>query len=188
MATPTHQRVFIIVLAIVMLVGTVGSFAGLILANNNQTIDAERAENDYAKQLEEYEKQLNEERKKNQPLAGYSADSFDVASVEKLAVEVLKPGSGKTLEANSTILANYFGWQADGTIFDSTKKVDAEVKPIEFSLEQGIEGWQQGLKGQKVGSTVKLSIPAEQAYGEQAGFGQPSGPLKFIVEIKEIVE
>ena len=40
--------------------------------------------------------------------------------------------------------------------------------PLEFPLGVGmvIQGWDEGLVGQKVGSRVLLVIPAEQAYGE----------------------
>ena len=33
---------------------------------------------------------------------------------------------------------------------------------------QVIQGWDQGLKGQKLGDVVELKIPSELAYGEQA--------------------
>ncbi len=188
MATPTHQRVIIIILAVVMLIGTIGSFAVLVLANENQDIDQQRAEEQYQQQIEDFQKQQAEERKNNRPLDGYSAEAFDADSVEELSVEVLKEGDGATISSDSTIKANYFGWQADGTIFDSTKKVDSDAEPIEFSLAQVIEGWTNGLDEQRVGSIVRLTIPADQAYGnEDTGFGQPTGPLKFIVEITELV-
>lgn len=188
MATPTHQRVFIIVLAVVMLVGTIGSFAALILANQNQPLDQQRQEEQQQKMLEEYQKQLAEEQKKNRPLDGYEAAAFEADEVTELEVEVLKKGDGEEVTEQSTISANYFGWQADGTIFDSTKKVDQDATPIEFSLQGVIEGWTEGLSGRKVGDVVRLTIPAEQAYGnEDTGFGQPTGPLKFIVSIEDIV-
>ena len=114
----------------------------LILANENQDIDQQRAEEQYRQQIE---KQQAEERKKNRPLDGYSAEAFDADSVEELSVEVLKEGDGATVSSDSTIKANYFGWQADGTIFDSTKKVDSDAEPIEFSLAQVIESWKNGL-------------------------------------------
>lgn len=52
-------------------------------------------------------------------------------------------------------------------------------------LNRVIEGWKEGLAGQKVGSRVLLSIPAEKAYGEQ---GSPpdigeNEPLLFVVDI-----
>ena len=48
-----------------------------------------------------------------------------------------------------------------------------------------IEGWDKGLVGERLGSVVELTIPAEQAYGE-AGNGDripPNSPLDFKVEL-----
>ena len=87
-----------------------------------------------------------------------------------------------------TIKANYFGWTSDGKIFDSTNKEGSPVTPIEFSLTGVIPGWTEGLAGQRVGSTVKLVIPTEMAYGaDAAAMGRPAGPLAFIVQITELV-
>lgn len=179
MATSNAQRVGIWIIAIVMAVGTIGSFFAIILANDNQKIDQQNAQ-------EEYDKALAESRKANKPLAGYEAVAFDKESVKELKVETLKEGDGPVLQADSTISANYFGWTADGSIFDSTNK-DGTVTPIDFGLNQVIKGWTEGLTGVKVGSVVKLSIPADKAYGDvDTGMGQPTGPLMFIVEVKEL--
>src|SRR5690606_24139298 len=145
MATPTHQRVFIIVLAVVMFVGTIGSFAALILANENQTLDNERAEQQQQQIMREY---IAEQRKQNEPLDGHKESEFDPNSVTERDVEGIEEGDGEKLTASSTILANYFGWQSDGTIFDSTNKQDSDPTPIEFNLGEVIEGWTKGLDGQ----------------------------------------
>jgi peptidylprolyl isomerase len=122
----------------------------------------------------------------NRPLDGYSATSFDADSVKELKVETLVEGSGETLKEDSKISATYFGWTSDGKIFDSSNK-DGTVTPAEFGLGQVISGWKEGLTGVKVGSTVKLTIPADMAYGStDTGTGQPVGPLQFIVEVKEL--
>ena len=109
--------------------------------------------------------------------------------MKELKVEVLKQGEGETLAADSTISANYFGWTSDGKIFDSTNKEGSEVTPAQFGLDGVIKGWTEGLTGQKVGSVVKLTIPADKAYGAiDDGSGRPVGPLVFIVDIKELVK
>lgn len=187
MATSKTQRVGIWIIAVVMVAGTLGSFFVLIFQNDNAARDQQTQQELYAEQLKEYEKQLEEAKKANRPLDGYKATAFDADKVEKLEVKVLKKGTGKELKSDSTILANYFGWTADGKIFDSTKKENQDVTPAEFSLSGVIEGWTKGLTGVKVGSTVLLTIPGEQAYGnEDTGSGRPFGPLKFIVEVKEL--
>ena len=180
MATSKAQRIGIWVIAVVMAVGTIGSFFVIILANDN-------AQSDQVRQQEQIKEMIAEMRKSNKPLEGFEATPFDKAAVTELGVEVITQGEGEELLADSKIKANYFGWMADGTIFDSTNQ-DGTVEPREFGLGQVIEGWTKGLTGVRVGSTVLLTIPAAQAYGEtDTGMGQPYGPLKFIVEVKEIV-
>lgn len=186
MATAKHQRIGIWIIAIVMIVGTIGSFFVIILANNNQKTDVA----DQQKALEQYKQQMKEAAEKNalasKPLEGYAAEAFDPATVTELKVETLKEGDGEAATENSTVNANYFGWTSDGKIFDSTNK-DGTVTPIDFSLNQVIEGWKKGLTGVKTGSVVLLSIPTDQAYGPDAAqSGQPAGPLKFVVELKGV--
>lgn len=179
MATSKSQRIGIWVIAVVLTVGTIGSFFVAILANNNSQVDQKTAQ-------QQYEEMIAKQRASNKPLEGYQAEKFDKASVTELKVETLKQGDGAELAADSTINANYFGWTADGQIFDSTNK-DGTVTPIDFSLAQVIKGWTEGLTGVKVGSVVKLTIPADKAYGDtDDGSGRPFGPLAFIVEVKAV--
>ncbi len=179
MSTTKSQRIGIWIIAVVLAVGTIGSFFVIILANNNQKIDQDNAQKEYQKLIEDM-------RKSNKPLDGYSIQKFDADSVKELKVETLKEGDGAVLAADSTITANYFGWTSEGSIFDSTNK-DGKVAPIDFSLSGVIKGWTQGLTGVKVGSTVRLTIPADMAYGNiDDGSGRPTGPLMFIVEVKAL--
>jgi len=183
MSTTRVQRIGIWIIAVVLSVGTIGSFFVIVLANDNQRKDQQSAQEVYAKQLAAYKKQLAEQRKSLMPLDGYTATTFDAGSVKDLKVETLKEGTGDVLAADSTITANYFGWSSDGKIFDSTNK-NGTVTPIDFSLAGVISGWTLGLTGKKVGSVVRLTIPAEQAYGSvDDGSGRPFGPLMFVVEI-----
>ena len=184
MSTTKSQRIGIWVIAVVLTFGTIGSFFVVIIANNNNQVDQKAAQKQYQEQLDAYKKLQEEAKKANKPLEGYSVTKFEKDSVTKLKVETLKEGTGVVLKSDSTITANYFGWTSDGSIFDSTNK-SGKVNPIDFSLSGVIEGWTKGLTGAKVGSTVQLTIPADQAYGStDDGSGRPVGPLMFIVEIK----
>lgn len=181
MSTTKSQRFGIWVIAIVLTIGTVAGFVAMIIAPQNDA-------NDQLKQQEEYQKQIEEARKANKPLKGYEdkVGSFDPASVKTLKVTVLKQGSGEKAKATSTVTANYVGWDASGEIFDSTNKNGVQT-PIDFSLEQVIPGWTEGLTGVQKGSVVLLAIPSDKAYGDtDYGTGQPTGPLKFIVELKDV--
>ena len=179
MSTTKSQQIGIWVIAVVLTVGTIGSFFVAILANNNTQKDQQTAQSTQQQLLDEYRKTLK-------PLDGYQAAAFDKSSVTELKVETLKEGDGAVLAADSTITANYFGWTADGKIFDSTNK-SGTVTPVDFSLAQVIKGWTEGLTGVKVGSTVRLTIPSDKAYGDtDTGGGQPTGPLVFVVEVKAL--
>lgn len=187
MATTTGQRVGIWIIAGAMVIGTLAGFVAMILAPKNEAADAARQQEEYNKLIADMKKK---QREQNKPLKGYEAEKFDAASVKELKVKYLKKGKGDKVKATDTINANYFGWDASGSIFDSTNKKDAkEPAPIDFSLAEVIKGWTEGLAGVPVGSTVELTIPAEKAYGnEDTGMGQPTGPLKFIVKVEKIVE
>lgn len=188
MATSKGTRIAIWVIAAVMAIGTVGTYFALVLGNNNDAEQATQQQKAYKDYLAQAKKQQEERQKSLRPLEGYSAEAFDPASVTELKSEVLVAGTGPALTTTSKIKANYFGWTSDGKIFDSTN-VDGTVTPAEFSLDSVIAGWTEGLNGKTVGSTVKLTIPADKAYGStDDGSGRPVGPLMFIVEIKELVQ
>ena len=107
----------------------------------------------------------------------------DGEAPQELVVQPLIEGEGREVGADDTVTVQYEGvtW-SDGEVFDSSWETG---QAITFSLNQVIEGWKEGLAGQKVGSRVLLSIPAEKAYGEQ---GSPPAigenePLLFVVDI-----
>ena len=98
-------------------------------------------------------------------------------------------GTGATAEAGDTVTVRYVGVR-----FRDNQQFDAswERKPNEFKFPLGagqvIQGWDQGLKGMRVGGRRQLTIPADLAYGAQ---GQPPdiGPnetLVFVVDLKKV--
>lgn len=186
MATTKRQRIGIWVIAITLTVGTLGSFAVMILANENQR-------NDQISQAEQFEEMQREQRRlaeesaaKSEPLKGYKAEEFKADEVTELKEEVLVEGDGEVVEETDSINVSYFGWLPSGKIFDSTKKEGTNT-PIDLSLMGVIPGWTEGLSDQKAGSVVKLTIPADMAYGPQeSGIIPANTPLTFIVEIHEI--
>ena len=115
----------------------------------------------------------------------WSPPKDDSAKPEKLEVEQLREGDGDEVSAQDQVTVHYTGvtWK-DGQVFDSSY---GRGQPATFPLDGVIEGWSDGLEGQKVGSRVLLTIPAEQAYGEQGSPPKigPNEPLVFVVDILE---
>lgn len=187
MATPRSQRIGILVIAIVMIAGTLGSFLVMGLSINNQKIDEEQyvKENQQLLEQQKLVAQLNADN--SEALVGYETRIFDPESVTKLNVEVLTEGTGEAVKATDSINASYFGWSSNGIIFDSSKKKNTEDTPATFPLNQVIQGWTEGLTGIKVGSVVRLTIPPEKAYGTYgSGIITANSPLEFIVQIHKI--
>ena len=104
---------------------------------------------------------------------------------EGLQVQVLDAGDGRVVEAGDNIVAHYLGQTWNGDVFDSSYD---RGRPLDFQVGVGmvIRGWDDGLIGQRVGSRLLLSIPAELGYGDrgvpQAGI-KGGATLVFVTEI-----
>jgi FKBP-type peptidyl-prolyl cis-trans isomerase FkpA len=81
-----------------------------------------------------------------------------------MQIEDLVVGTGAECKPNATVKVHYRGTLLNGTEFDSSYK---RGKPIEFALEDLIQGWQEGIPGMKVGGKRKLTVPWQKAYGER---------------------
>lgn len=189
MATPRSQRIGIWIIAIVLTIGTLGSFLVMVLSINNQAIDNAEYQKQYTEYLAEQKKSAQTNADNSESFSSdYSAVAFDAASVTELQVETLVQGTGETVSATDSVNVSYFGWTADGVIFDSSKKKDATAdSPATFALSEVITGWTEGLTGLKIGSVVKLTIPADKAYGTAgSGIISADSPLQFIIKIHSI--
>jgi peptidylprolyl isomerase len=187
MASQRGQRIGIWIIAIVLTVGTIGSFVVIVLSNSNQKIDDQQAATQQAAAQAQQTQAAQANADNSVPFGSYSAAAFDPTSITALGVQTLVEGTGATIAATDSINASYFGWTSDGKIFDSSQKKNTADAPITFPLNQVIQGWSQGLTGVKVGSTVQLNIPAGLAYGPTgSGIIPANAPLEFIVQIHSI--
>ena len=96
-----------------------------------------------------------------------------------LQYKVIKEGTGVKPRSGDTISVKYRGTTIDGTVFDEQKE------PVEFPLDNMIQGWVEGLALMPEGSIYELYIPSKLAYGEQ-GAGdliKPNSVLIFNVEL-----
>lgn len=84
---------------------------------------------------------------------------------DKLELKVLKQGTGAVVKANQDIMTNYVGVSWNGAErFDGNWSKDG----IKFSTAQGalIEGFTQAMVGQKIGSTILVTIPPKLGYND----------------------
>lgn len=207
MATNKAQRWFILVITVVMVVGTLGSFLVMILSTHENQDIAQRyqtADSAYQKEKAAYQELVDARDQKLsekyypvlKPYASQAA-KYAIDSISKLSTHDLKAGTGETIGDETKFAAYYIGWNPDGKIFDQSIDGDKLKAPLyESKPEQGftgfdeglakatvIDGWREGLKGMKIGGVRLLEIPSDKAYGE-TGQGDdipPNVPLKFII-------
>jgi len=104
-----------------------------------------------------------------------------------LKYEDLKVGDGPVAENGMNVQVNYTGWLTDGTKFDSSLD---RGQPFAFTLGGGnvIRGWDEGVKGMKVGGKRKLTIPPDLGYGAAGAGGTipPNATLVFEVDLLKV--
>ncbi|WP_342118095.1 FKBP-type peptidyl-prolyl cis-trans isomerase [Pseudoduganella sp. OTU4001] len=101
-------------------------------------------------------------------------------------------GIGKEAVDGAEVVVNYAGWiydpnaaQQRGAQFDSS--VGRSPFTFELGAGQVIPGWDQGVKGMKVGGKRTLIVPAALGYGSR-GIGPipPNSNLIFDVELLDV--
>ncbi len=114
-----------------------------------------------------------ENREAGTSTAANTPDSQAIAA--GLKIEDVVVGTGAEAQSGRLVSVHYTGKFADGTVFDSSIP---RGKPFEFPLGQGmvISGWEEGVKGMKVGGKRRLTIPPMMAYGPN-DIKDPSGKV-----------
>jgi len=141
-----------------------------------QKRQAEQMKKMYGKNIDEGEKFLAENKKHE----GVQETSSG------LQYEVITMGTGVKPGPEDVVSVHYTGMLLDSTKFDSS--VD-RGEPAQFTVNQVIRGWQEGIQLMPVGSKFKFYIPYELGYGENAtGPIPPYSTLIFEVELLDIVK
>lgn len=112
-----------------------------------------------------------------------SAEPKTITTKSGLKITDLKVGTGDEAKKKKTVSVNYRGTFLDGTLFDQSYG----KAPFSFRLGAGevIKGWDEGVRGMKVGGKRKLVVPPELAYGKDGAGGviPPNATLVFEVEL-----
>jgi len=91
-----------------------------------------------------------------------------------LQYDDLVVGSGKMAEPGMNVSLNYRGFLLDGTPFDNSYD---RGEPLKFQIAGGqmIQGFDEGVRGMRIGGKRKILVPWAMAYGEA---GRPPIPPK----------
>ncbi len=126
------------------------------------------------------EEQGNQESERQAMLDKYTK-KFPNADFQPsgLIKAITQEGTGEEAKEGQKVTVHYTGRLLDGSVFDSSLNRN---EPFEFKLGAGmvITGWDEGVKGMKVGEKVTLVIPYHMAYGE--GGYPPVIPAKATLE------
>eukprot|EP00931_Biecheleriopsis_adriatica_P009815 TRINITY_DN110900_c0_g1_i1.p1 TRINITY_DN110900_c0_g1~~TRINITY_DN110900_c0_g1_i1.p1 ORF type:complete len:300 (+),score=49.73 TRINITY_DN110900_c0_g1_i1:36-902(+) len=106
----------------------------------------------------------------NHPLAGLDltmtvtlVNCENLPEDEKVAVEMLSPGDGKTYpKPGNRLSIHYVGTlAADGSVFESTREDGGGPFKFQLGTGQVIKGWDRGLLRMSLGERALLRIPAK---------------------------
>ena len=122
-------------------------------------------------------------------------DKFLAANAKKAGVQTTESGlQYKIIEAGNdvkpapedTVFVTYKGTLIDGKVFDETAE---GADPVNFTLNNVVAGWREGLQLIGEGGHIELYVPADLAYGEQGRPGiDPNSVLIFDVNLVRVAK
>ncbi|MBR5647681.1 FKBP-type peptidyl-prolyl cis-trans isomerase [Candidatus Saccharibacteria bacterium] len=195
--TSPKQRIFITLIAVIMLGSMIASYAAIIMnggsSDSSQISEAkvQEYENAYNEKLEKFKEatkgDFDKFSKYRSEIKAYNETSANEGPV--VSRDLVKGDGRKLSETDTDYLAYYIGWCADETIFDSS--FDNNTNPTSFAhildVSVGlIEGWAAGVAGMHINGIREITIPSSLAYGDSMEIcGGYNKPIKFIIMAKE---
>ena len=132
------------------------------------------------------DEKLNAQKKAGQEFMEENKKRPEVKELPSgIQYEVLKEGNGPKPSINDSVKAHYRGALLDGKEFDSSFKRN---QPFTAPLKHLIKGWQEVVPMMTEGSTWRLWIPSDLAYGDRGTGGIPGGAtLLFDIELIQVL-
>lgn len=103
-----------------------------------------------------------------------------------------KPGAGRQAMKGDTVSIHYTGWiyaPKSGNLRSAQFETSTDGAPVSFKLGAGtvIKGWDEGIRGMKVGGKRTLVVPARMGFGKE-GMGPvpPTANLIFDIELMDV--
>ncbi len=195
--TSVKQRIFIGLIAVLMLGSIIAGYAAIILNGGSSTssdsgVDEAKVAEYQAAYDEVQAKFIEATRDDYNKFIAYKGEikAYNETSANEggLQTRDLYKGSGDKISDDTEYLAYYVGWCADESVFDSSfdnnDNPTAFTKILDASVGM-IEGWTQGVKGMHLDGVREITVPGELAYGDSMEIcGGKNKPLKFIVMAK----
>lgn len=135
-------------------------------------------------------KKNNKQNTKPQKTETTKMESSEITTLSGLKVNITFKGTGKKVEKGNRVSAHYIGKLADGTVFDSSSRVNNTPISFKVGIGQVIPGWDEGFQLLNVGDKALLTVPPHLAYGSSGAGGviPPNATLKFEVEVMDAFE
>ncbi|MBQ3325883.1 FKBP-type peptidyl-prolyl cis-trans isomerase [Candidatus Saccharibacteria bacterium] len=190
--TSITQRIWIIIIAILLLGSTIATYVAIVASSNTSDTGSQSSlEKAYAEKQEEIsayatslsDRYFEEFAGVRNQVKAYNAEAANSAGVQKKDIKI---GDGRELVTGDlNYFAYYIGWCADESVFDSSFNDFANPASLKVPLYAGqglIEGWNEGVVGMKLGGIREITMPGELAYGDSREIcGGLNSPLKFII-------
>lgn len=102
-----------------------------------------------------------------------------------MKIEITQEGTGPEIVSGKTAVMSYVGKFENGTIFDASKNHGDGTFSFVLGAKQVIKGWDEGVKGMRVGESRILTIPGDLAYGPNGipGVIPPNATLIFDITL-----
>ncbi|MGQ1787570.1 MULTISPECIES: FKBP-type peptidyl-prolyl cis-trans isomerase [unclassified Saccharicrinis] len=126
-------------------------------------------------------------RKKSEEFLLQNLNKPNIIETESgLQYEIIKEGEGDSPRYDSTVKVHQRAMLLGGKILDDTYK---ENSPMEFKLDEVIDGYKEGLMMMKIGSRYKFYVPPELGWGKKGSGGRigPFAVVIFDVSLLEII-